>query len=905
LIWLLSGVGNPYYVENIVAEVVASGTPEERLRNLEKFSIFWRLSEETKWQPSYVFSRPLFLMFDTLSSENPMLRRGGETWLRSYVKSYIRILDPLLSILVHREIRRTLTVVRASGEEIPLFRYMAPFNFAQVDYAFETLLVLLQFGDRVLLRAAWATPVRAPALLAGVSWGEEDYGVPVGRMSYIEFLIILSIRFLQSELRPDRVDPSAQAFNESIQSRAADFLHAILARTESMNLPLIHTGQGVIVRKLLYCIFSARLDLQPRMLQVLHGIAGLMDPQKAVVDVSTRGRKAAGVEAESREFPSLRSIGSYPLFVRTMLEALSMRTNRPVLQHWIDFILVCLPHFRPFFKRALLPLIRTLCDELSSYHAEMAKYVGGFSTESPTGSPSGAGPALLPQEFLGQAYPELDVLVLLYGLEKVITFCLSDGPSTAAFDAAAVSGVPDDPLSSPAAVLPSENPGLGLRFLTDYVSSVLFTADDRGAEAESAAHRLREAVVASLPNIFGILRQLFGLFDADPVAHSAGASLRFVGDRLRYRARRMLEAVYRSHAAEAVESLVEVWFEENSELDIDEDGDALNHVAVTMMEAIHGCTPRVVILTLVDTLRIRAAAGLGVAPKDRKKRSLLPATLPDTSLLRFLSVFSDRHASIDALNETWPTLLAYIKDCILQATASKHLFLPILRLMTVYFEKLSLTPYLEDKRVRREAEDTYQKVCDYCILIGGRAFDQGMWRRTVQVVDSDTATAGGEDTGTSEIVVSARPVVTGASSDAAVGAKRAAKVAEEDAVQEVVVYLGRTMIPGLRRFIQDQDRTMALLTNIMYYIVTPAFKSRYVSPDDSPQLPPELDLKLTRRYPRHSAKPLLNHTLDLLCAMTKLPFAYKAWRSTAWEAFFDGRFFQMSVVTSQKWRVVL
>jgi hypothetical protein len=44
--------------------------------------------------PSLHFKVPLYTVLDTLQSSDPQLKRTGETWLRSSLRSYIRF-DPI------------------------------------------------------------------------------------------------------------------------------------------------------------------------------------------------------------------------------------------------------------------------------------------------------------------------------------------------------------------------------------------------------------------------------------------------------------------------------------------------------------------------------------------------------------------------------------------------------------------------------------------------------------------------------------------------------------------------------------------------------------------------------------------------------------------------------------------
>jgi hypothetical protein len=109
-------------------------------------------------------------------------------------------------------------------------------------------------------------------------------------------------------------------------------------------------------------------------------------------------------------------------------------------------------------------------------------------------------------------------------------------------------------------------------------------------------------------------------------------------------------------------------------------------------------------------------------------------------------------------------------------------------------------------------------------------------------------------------------------------ARRAGKTKEDVLIQQILVSLCQLVIPNLRRILQEQDRVTTALTNLMYYVIAPSLKSRVGINDSS---------------------------VDLLCEISKIPFAYRTWRKEVWEVFLDNRFFAMGPVVARKWRQLI
>jgi len=98
-------------------------------------------------------------------------------------------------------------------------------------------------------------------------------------------------------------------------------------------------------------------------------------------------------------------------------------------------------------------------------------------------------------------------------------------------------------------------------------------------------------------------------------------------------------------------------------------------------------------------------------------------------LLRFVEIYCSYLPNVESLVDLWPLCLNFVREYFPQATTFKYAFPSLLRIMTVLCDRLSHTSYFDDKKIRRDAADLYARVLDYCVLIAGRSFDQGIWLR--------------------------------------------------------------------------------------------------------------------------------------------------------------------------------
>ena len=100
------------------------------------------------------------IVLDTLKSEDPSLRRIGETWMRCSLKSYLRVLDPILHDLLDPSILRTSTTAKVHGKELPGFLYERPFDQRYIQHLLETLLSIVRFGGQGFAKTARTTAIR-------------------------------------------------------------------------------------------------------------------------------------------------------------------------------------------------------------------------------------------------------------------------------------------------------------------------------------------------------------------------------------------------------------------------------------------------------------------------------------------------------------------------------------------------------------------------------------------------------------------------------------------------------------------------------------------------------------------------------------------------------------------------
>ncbi|CAH1756245.1 1732_t:CDS:10 [Entrophospora sp. SA101] len=859
LIWKLKDISNANHVEAVISEYLIHKDAATRVSNYERFGLFWDLSKDFD-SNDISFTQPMFLMLDTLRDENPTNKRAGETWMRYNHKAYYRILQPMIAIFCDSSILRRRAEVLIDGEVYETLHYQRPFNQAQIDYVFETLLSMCHVGGKSFLKAIQKT-VDKVDIFSKCSWLPEN----IPSLTYSEMFIRTALIFIETEL-PDSLISSMSILNDSIHVHATEFLHLLICSYEYVDNDLLYMVHEGILRKLLYCISIKQLDLQSRLLHlVLTSVITISSFDENVISGSSSSTsnsipyiiQLSGYEdseatknsTNNKGLINLRKEGSSQFFVKVLLNAISKLSNRPLLQEWMDFIQMSLPYFRQSFNIILVPLIRSLCEQLSKWKTDTQNH---YTIIAHIGKPT---PVECKTSHHDSATSDWDIITLLNGFEKIVIFCLQDKML------AEVDG--------------SSSSAKTYEGLTGYVTGV-FSMDMGPSEPTTTEPKPRDYILSFFyPSISSIILDIWSIFNNNYFSNNQSRvrtnpfniSFTYMGEKVKSRIKKLLEQLYRNAHAELVEAFVELWYVDNPNISIlgQEDIGKLNNNVIEILNIIPGSSPVKIMTTLLVIARGKSQS---IQSTQRTKK-----VGSDIMIIRFLEFYSST-VGIDSLIEICPQCMTYTKEYFTNGTMFKYIFPSLLRFLHEISDKLTNAIHFEDKKVRRDMQDIYQRVLDYCILVAGRSFDQGIWLRKSIPQNGEFITTI-DATDEKEIESNTRSDTPQPDDK-----KFSWKSKEEFIIDQINVYLSTVVIPNIRRLFADQDRITSILTNLMYYVITPNIKNRQISGNE-------------------------NIILDILSEISQIPFAYRVWRREAWDVFLDNRFFNMTSGASKKWRVIL
>ncbi|KIL71408.1 hypothetical protein M378DRAFT_188883 [Amanita muscaria Koide BX008] len=779
LIWSLQELTTKPHVESILAQTLASPESRNVIEAYEAFGVLWRLTDDNLL-PGFRLKIPMLVVLESLTSDDVSLRRVGETWMRCSLKSYLRVLDPILYDLLDPAVRRIAVSTTIKGKQLSGYHYELPFDQRYTNYLLDTLLAIIRFGGQGFVKTARSSAIKR-SFHAGLIQSVESAGFSNPDPNYLDVLIELLLRCISSEPKPS-LRATMQKINISIQTKAVDLLQAIIARGD-VDLIIIDTLEATIVGKLFSCIHTAQLDLQNKLLHLLHS---LISTSVAHHNVKTKDLNSLNRPAsrEKEHDTITRGYTTHPLLAQTLVDGIAVPTNRPILQHWIDFVLTAVPQFQPALQGVVGPLNDCVCRQLMS---SLKDLLDASSKRQKLGLDVSA------------EVTDAEFVILLNGLERLVLLGLATSPESIASE------------EEMASMEKSTSEGGGLLGI---VSNVFGTDTSQlSAEeqtiARSAGHKSLDDGIRTLYAIWSLL-----VWDTPNTYSSFDESLSLIYSRTRLRCRRVLEHFFRSHSAEVLESIIYCWSR-----------DSTGKIAPFANTRKSPMYPEAS-FELVDILVASAQSAVHmicesivarVNPTEKARKQSLNHNLSDTSLFKFLENYLQRLEGPVAL-QVWGRFLQLVKDLTAGTREFKAQVYLTIRCLTVLADILAHTTAMEDRRVKKELQDNFLKLLDTCVAFVGRSFDQGSWLRRpakeVQVAngrESPLSRSGSRVDEKNEVTPPTQDVST---------------PGNIELVSQVIQYLGSTAVPRLRKFLSDSDKISAACSNIVYYVVSPGLKSK-------------------------------------------------------------------------------
>ncbi|KIK97672.1 hypothetical protein PAXRUDRAFT_824668 [Paxillus rubicundulus Ve08.2h10] len=821
LLWTLESSTGRHYVESIVAHSVSTSDSRNTHEAFEAFGVLWRLTEDDAL-PGFRLKVPMMIVLETLKHDHPSLRRVGETWMRCSLRSYIRILEPILHDLIDPTVRRKPGLLKIRGKEIQGYVYEQNFDQRYVHHLLEILHSIVQFGGQGFAKTTRITPIKRiqyQPLLQRLEAASFDLN-----SSFLDVLIELLSRFLQSEPKVQH-ESTMEPLNTRIQSTSVDILQAVVARGEVDHFTL-ETLEPVVIGKLYFSVHLRRLDVQNKLLRILHSLISASTANVAQINAEEQS------SSEGSQNPGKRAYTVNSLLTQTLVDGIAVPQNRPVLPHWLDFVLMAIPQFQPTLQGTISPIADCLGRQLRLLLDDVLR----ANQPGPTGPVTAVA-------------TDAEFTMLLNALERLLLLGLTNRPEVSQQDE-------DTPTQ--------EKTGVESSGILGYVSNV-FTADSTPSQVEDQ-FTVRSPGLRSLHDGIRILFAIWANFTwTNPKPkRPEDDSLSMIYSRTRSRCRRALEHLFRTYSTEVLETIINCW---DRDLSLhSRDSAQAENAAFELVDVLIGSAHTAVHM-ICESIAVRSPGG------SEKSRKYINTNLSDNTLFKFLEKYFSRLEGPLAL-QVWGRFMQLAKDIASNIREFRVQTYLTLRCLCVLGDKVTQTTAMDDKRIKKDIQETFGKLFESCVTFVGRSSEPSSWiRRTTK-----------------------ESLINGRSSPAPYGDPKTEEKADFSSVplqdnakptwgselpSQVTNFIASIAVPNLRKFLMDNDRVASACSNIVYYVVNPGLKTK--------SRPLEMD----------------SAVVDIIREMTRIPPALKLWRSPVIDILYDNRVFSSNSAVATKWKPVI
>lgn len=355
--------------------------------------------------------------------------------------------------------------------------------------------------------------------------------------------------------------------------------------------------------------------------------------------------------------------------------------------------------------------------------------------------------------------------------------------------------------------------------------------------------------------MYETVRVLYGLWDLLSDANEALWTFSAYS-KTRMRCRKVLEHLFRAHSTEVLESVVDCWQRDQPD----------GAVAFEIVDIL-ASNAQTVVHMLCESICSRLP-GLS----DRPRRSPAIPQLIDAKLFEFLERYFRQLEGPLAL-QVWGRFILMAKDVTSSMREFRVQAFATVKCFTVIADKICQTTALEDRRMRKELQDTYSKLLDLTVL-ANRPYDSGSWIRRPQ---KEALSTSGRESPLLRAVSDTKldEKMNASSTSLSESSKPAYGI---DLIEQVNLYIASSMLPNMRKFLVEGDKIVSACNSVVYNVVNPALKgkTRPLDVDES--------------------------VLSILQEMTRIGAAIKAWRSPVSEAFNDNRCFNSTPDAGGKWK---
>lgn len=250
------------------------------------------------------------------------------------------------------------------GCDINVEHCLRPFDAAQHQHALENLLSLASFGGQGFTRLAKSTSIRTSMHRRLIGRLEK---AGLGDANYLDALTNILVKSVKSESFTSS-SGHRNPRDQRLHAVASDLLQILVSKGD-LDLNSLEDVRDALVARIFICVHTGQPDLQNKLLHVLHTtLAALGTTRKRRDRRSTIGDRPSISQTIKPSLDLSATVGT-PTMVQLLCDGITKQKvpSSALLHHWVDFLLMTLPHFKSSLNSLLLPLLERILEKVEVF----------------------------------------------------------------------------------------------------------------------------------------------------------------------------------------------------------------------------------------------------------------------------------------------------------------------------------------------------------------------------------------------------------------------------------------------------------------------------------------------------------------------------------------------------------
>lgn len=277
----------------------------------------------------------------------------------------------------------------------------------------------------------------------------------------------------------------------------------------------------------------------------------------------------------------------------------------------------------------------------------------------------------------------------------------------------------------------------------------------------------------------------------------ADKSMSFLANKLKFRAKKLLESLMDLEKQEVIEKLIELDTRDGSTL-------------IKLLNVLDGGRSQITLPHILNSILARSYPLL----VEDSKKSYLDVAISDKELTRFLVEYF-QSIDNDTISDVWQFTLQFFRGVLAHANSFKSLIPDLLRVISSLSVKLNHSKFNKDKRHRKELSDIFMKLLTSVVsakrilfssndIVSTSEPEKEMNEKQLQLQGNQESS---EDTSSEVESINEAP----------------------QGIQKEMLSTAVDLIPGLDEILQDSDKVSSCINILVFNLITPQIKGKKVA----------------------------------------------------------------------------